>query len=41
VYGVMKSEDGNLLAHTWLVAGEKIVLGGEAAAGFAEVERWG
>ena len=41
VYGVMNSEDGNLLAHTWLVVGEKIVIGGEAAAGFVEVERWG
>ena len=41
VYGVMKSEDGSLLAHTWLMVGKKIVLGGEAAVGYTEVERWG
>lgn len=40
VYGVKRSSEGELLAHTWLVVGEKTVLGGEEAAGFSEIERW-
>ena len=40
VYGVARSESGDLLAHTWLTVGEVDVLGGEAAEGFTEIERW-
>ena len=40
VYGVARSPEGELLAHTWLMVGDRIVLGGEAAGGFAAVERW-
>ena len=40
VYGVARSPEGELLAHTWLMVGERIVLGGEAAGGFTAVERW-
>ena len=40
IYGVARSGKGELLAHTWLEAGDKIVLGGDAAPEFTEVERW-
>ena len=40
VYGVARSPEGELLAHTWLMVGDRIVLGGEAAGGFTAVERW-
>jgi Transglutaminase-like superfamily len=40
VYGVARSPEGELLAHTWLMVGERILLGGEAAGGFTAVERW-
>lgn len=40
VYGVARSETQELQAHTWLMVGETIVLGGEAAAKFTPVERW-
>jgi hypothetical protein len=41
VYGVMRSKDGELVAHTWLMMGDRVVLGGEGAGDFGEVERWG
>jgi hypothetical protein len=40
VYGVARSPEGELLAHTWLTVGEQIVVGGEAAGEFTAVERW-
>jgi len=40
VYGVARSPEGELLAHTWLTVGERIVVGGEAAGEFTAVERW-
>jgi hypothetical protein len=40
VYGVARSPAGELLAHTWLVVGEDIILGGEAAKDFTPIERW-
>ena len=40
VYGVARSESGELLAHTWLTVGEDVVLGGEVAAEFTAIERW-
>lgn len=40
VYGVARSAEGELTAHTWLVVGGRSVVGGEGSAGFAEVERW-
>jgi hypothetical protein len=40
VYGVARSPQGELIAHTWLLVGDRSVVGGEGSAGFAEVERW-
>ena len=40
VYGVGRSPEGELRAHTWLTVGDRIVLGGEAASEFTAVERW-
>jgi hypothetical protein len=40
VYGVARAADGKLIAHTWLVVGDKVVLGGEGSAQFTPVERW-
>lgn len=40
VYGVARSPQGELLAHTWLMAGEQMVLGGDSAQEFTEIERW-
>jgi hypothetical protein len=40
VYGVARSPEGELIAHTWLTVGGSIVLGGEAAADFTPLERW-
>ncbi len=40
VYGVARSNDDGLMAHTWLRAGDVMVVGGEAAADFTEVDRW-
>jgi hypothetical protein len=37
---VARSPEGELLAHTWLVVGDRMVLGGEAARDFTAVERW-
>jgi len=41
VYGVTRSKEGELIAHTWLTMGERVVLGGEGAGEFGVVERWG
>lgn len=41
VYGLARAGDGKLIAHTWLVVGDKVVLGGEGSAQFTPVERWG
>ncbi|HKO17625.1 MAG TPA: lasso peptide biosynthesis B2 protein [Acidobacteriaceae bacterium] len=40
VYGVARSPQGELVAHTWLLAGEQMVLGGDAAREFTGIERW-
>jgi len=40
VYGVKRSAEGELLAHTWLTVGDRTVLGGEVASGFTPVEMW-
>jgi hypothetical protein len=40
VYGVTRSGEGELMAHTWVTAGDSIVLGGEAAGDFTAIERW-
>jgi hypothetical protein len=40
VYGVARSPDGELIAHTWLEVGDKIVTGGDGAAKFTAVDRW-
>jgi hypothetical protein len=40
VYGVKRSAEGELLAHTWLTVGDRAVLGGEVAGDFTPVERW-
>lgn len=40
IYGVMRSPEGELLAHTWLMVGDGMVLGGEGAGVFREIERW-
>jgi len=40
VYGVARSPKGNLIAHTWLTLGDRIVLGGDGSAHFTPIERW-
>jgi hypothetical protein len=40
VYEVARPPEGELLAHTWLTVGDRIVLGGEAAGEFTAIERW-
>jgi len=40
VYGVARSDSGELMAHAWLTVGEVVVLGGESAIGFTAIERW-
>jgi transglutaminase superfamily protein len=41
VYGVRRSPESKLIAHTLLMLGERAVVGGEGAGEFAEVGRWG
>ena len=41
VYGVARSPAGRLTAHTWLLVGERILLGAEGTGAFTPVERWG
>jgi hypothetical protein len=40
VYGVFRSPQGELLAHTWLEMGDGVVVGGEESEGYAPIERW-
>ena len=40
VYGVTRSSEGELIAHTWLTIGDRVVLGGEGSGQFTPVERW-
>jgi hypothetical protein len=40
VYGVARSPEGELIAHTWLTLGDRIVLGGEGSGAFTAIERW-
>jgi len=40
VYGVARSPEGELRAHTWLTVGDRMVLGGESADEFSALERW-
>jgi hypothetical protein len=40
VYGVARSAEGDLLAHTWLTVGDETLLGGETAQEFIAIERW-
>jgi hypothetical protein len=40
VYGVARSPEGALLAHTWLMVGDRTVVGGEGSGAFTAIERW-
>ena len=40
VYGVTRSDLGELIAHTWLTVGDRIVLGGEGSSAFTPIDRW-
>jgi len=40
VYGVTRGPEGDLIAHTWLTVGDRIVLGGEGSDAFTPIERW-
>jgi hypothetical protein len=40
VYGVARSPQGDLTAHTWLMIGDRTVVGGEGSAAFTPVDRW-
>ena len=40
IYGVARSPAGDLIAHTWLTAGDRILLGEDAAKDFTAIERW-
>jgi hypothetical protein len=40
LYGVARSPEGDLIAHTWLMVGDGTVVGAEGAGGFTVVERW-
>ena len=40
IYGVTRSAEGELIAHTWLTVGDRIVVGGEGSGDFTPVERW-
>jgi hypothetical protein len=40
VYGVKRSAEGELLAHTWLEACGGCVVGGEERGGFSVLDRW-
>ena len=39
-YGVRRSADGQLRAHTWLEAAGQTILGGETSALFAQMQAW-
>ena len=40
VYGVGHSHLGQLIAHTWLTLGDRIVVGREGSEAFQPIERW-
>ena len=40
VYGVGHSQNGQLIAHTWLALGDRIVVGREGSEAFQPIERW-
>jgi hypothetical protein len=40
VYGVARSAKGTFIAHTWLMVGERTVVGGEGSAEFTPIEQW-
>ena len=40
VYGVGHSHLGDLIAHTWLTLGDRIVVGREGSEAFQPIERW-
>jgi hypothetical protein len=40
VYGVARSPEGELIAHTWLMVGDRLVTGGAESSRFTAVERW-
>lgn len=40
VYGVGHSHFGELIAHTWLTLGDRIVVGREGSEAFQPIERW-
>jgi hypothetical protein len=40
VYGVSRSPEEGLIAHTWLEAAGGCVVGGEEASGFTAIDRW-
>jgi hypothetical protein len=40
VYGVARSPEGELIAHTWLTLGDRVVLGGEGSGAFTPVDHW-
>jgi hypothetical protein len=40
VYGVARSPEGDLIAHTWLTVGDRIVLGGEGSGAFTPIDHW-
>ena len=40
VYGVARSQAGELQAHAWLTVGDRVVLGDESAGEFTPIERW-
>ena len=40
VYGVARSPEGDLIAHTWLSVGDRIVLGGEGSGAFTPIDHW-
>lgn len=40
VYGVARSPEGELIAHTWVTVGDRTVVGGEGADFFSPLERW-
>ena len=39
-YGVRRSADGRLRAHTWLEAGGETMLGGESSPLFSRIQAW-
>jgi hypothetical protein len=40
VYGITRSPEGELIAHTWLTVGDRIVLGGQGSGAFTPIDHW-